>query len=109
MSPATRRGLPWPSFQRSWNNAAGASALTYSGAGTLTLLGSNTYSGPTYVNSGVLALSSSGTNNIASSSTINVLPGATLNVSGLNGGTGGTLVLADNQNLVGAPTRSPAG
>ena len=59
------------------NNGSNASALTMSGSGTLTLSGTNTYTGATYVNAGILSISSN--TNLGA-----VATGATLN---LNGGT----------------------
>ena len=57
--------------------------LQKSGAGTLILTGSNTYSGATTVSNGTLALGPAGS--IANSGTIAILPGATLDVSAENG------------------------
>jgi autotransporter-associated beta strand protein len=62
-------------------------ALTKAGAGTLTLTGSNTYTGNTAISAGTLALSGSSTNNISGSATIDVASNAFLDVTGLNGGT----------------------
>jgi len=56
--------------------------LTKLGSGTLTLLGVNTYTGPTVVSSGTLALS--GNASIATSPSITVAGGAMFNVSGLS-------------------------
>ncbi len=74
--------------------------FTMGGLGTVTLAGTNTYSGPTVVNSGTLILSSASSNNIANSPTISVLGGGTLDVTGLAGGAG--LTLSANQNINGA-------
>ncbi len=68
-----------------------------SATSSLTLGGSNSYTGPTTVSAGTLTLSASSTNNIASSARINVASGATLSVS-LNNS---TLVLGTNQILSG--------
>jgi autotransporter-associated beta strand protein len=58
--------------------------LTLNGAGTLTLTGNNTYTGPTTISAGILALSGSGS--IASTRNINIGNGAIFDVSGLSGG-----------------------
>lgn len=65
-------------------NNSSATALTKSGTGTVTLNGSNTYSGNTTINAGTLALGASAS--IANSPVINVQAGATLNVSAVTGG-----------------------
>ena len=56
-------------------------------AGTLTLSGTNTYSGPTQVIGGTLALSNASGNNIAATGSIRIAGGATLNVTGLQNST----------------------
>ena len=56
--------------------------LTKLGSGSLTLLGSNTYTGPTLVGAGTLALSGSAA--IGNSSSITVAGGATFDVSALS-------------------------
>lgn len=58
--------------------------LTKIGGGVEMLTGNNTYSGPTLINGGALALSGAGS--IATSSSIQVNPGAALDVSGVTGG-----------------------
>ena len=70
--------------------------LLVTGAGTLTLSGTNTYTGYTSVTGGTLALSSA-SNNIAASTSIGVGTGATLDVSGINGG----CLLGTGQTLTG--------
>jgi autotransporter-associated beta strand protein len=65
-------------------NNGGTLALTKIGGGVETLTSANTYTGPTIVNSGTLAISGSGS--IATSSQIQVNSGGTLDVSALNGG-----------------------
>lgn len=89
-----------PIIDASSSNGSGATAITKSGAGKWVLSNAaNTYSGPTTVNAGTLALTSALTsNNIASSTSINVVSGATLDATGL---TGGTLALASVQTLTG--------
>jgi len=57
----------------------GSGSLTKTGAGTLTLLGADVYTGDTLVNAGTLALSSSGS--FADTTNIVVAGGATLDVS----------------------------
>lgn len=64
------------------NNGGGASSLTYSGTGTLTLSKANTYTGTTTVNSGTLALGIAAALNSASSLVV-------------NGGTFGEVTFAD--------------
>ena len=60
---------------------SGTGSLTKNGAGTLTLSGANTYSGPTGVNAGTLALTG-GNNRLPSASTVYVASGATLDLGG---------------------------
>ena len=55
-------------------SGSGSSGLTKAGAGTLTLSGTNTYSGPTNIDVGTLVVSSSGS--INTTSAINVAAGA---------------------------------
>jgi autotransporter-associated beta strand protein len=62
--------------------------LTKLGAGTLTLSGANTFTGPTLINTGTLALSASGS--IANSSNIGVAAGAVFDVSSVSGYTLGS-------------------
>ncbi|WP_438479950.1 beta strand repeat-containing protein [Oleiharenicola lentus] len=73
------------------NGSTGTLALTKSGAGTLTLTGTNTYTGATTVNAGTLVVSGS----IASSSLTTVASGGRLSGSGSVGAltvsAGGTL------------------
>jgi autotransporter-associated beta strand protein len=78
--------------------------LVKNGTGTLTLAGTNTYTGATIIHSGVLVLNSNAS--IANSSTINILAGASLNVSAYSNNwlvsTGQTL--AGNGAVVGGVT-----
>ena len=74
----------------------GTNGLAKLGTGTLTLTATNTYTGPTTVSNGVLALTD--TTLITNSSAFDILAGATLDVSGR---TDQTLLLATNQTLKG--------
>ena len=65
-------------------NGTAASTLVKAGSATLTLAGTNTYTGNTTITSGTLALT--GTGSIASSPVISVKSGATLDVGGVTGG-----------------------
>ena len=71
-------------FGGSINDGSAQVALTKIGGGILTLTGANTYSGPTTVNGGTLAVSESGS--IASSALVSVNNGATLDMSEVIGG-----------------------
>ena len=57
------------------DNGTGVLALDIHGTGTQTLTGVNTYSGPTTIDSGTLALSGNG---LATATTMSISPGATL-------------------------------
>ena len=85
--------------------------LTVTGGGTVTLANTNTYTGPTVINSGTLALStysytnSAGTSipqtgSIADSSSVTVNSGATFDVSALASG----YTLGSRQSLIGSGT-----
>ena len=52
------------------SNGTASNGITLSGSGTLTLNGSNTYSGTTTIQAGTLKLTTTGNNNIANSPTI---------------------------------------
>ncbi len=71
--------------------------LVKTGAGTLNIDGSNTFTGATLINAGTVALITAGTNNIANSSQIVVADGATLDLTGVVGG----FSLASGQTLSG--------
>ncbi|WFB34969.1 autotransporter-associated beta strand repeat-containing protein [Kiritimatiellota bacterium B12222] len=71
--------------------------LVKTGAGTLNIEGTNTFTGATLINEGTLALITAGSNNIANSSSIVVAGGATLDLSGVVGG----FSLASGQTLGG--------
>ncbi|MFM7243616.1 MAG: beta strand repeat-containing protein, partial [Planctomycetaceae bacterium] len=75
---------------------SGGGSLVKAGAGRLVLEAANTFTGPTTVSEGTLALGSAGS--IGSSSRITVNPGATLDASAVTGG----LVLQSTQVLAGA-------
>ncbi len=62
----------------------GATKLNYSGTGTLTLNGSNTFTGATSINSGTLALGASGT--LSGTPSVSLASGATFNVSAIAAG-----------------------
>ena len=106
---------------------SGSGSVSKSGAGTLTLTGSNSYSGGTTINAGVLsvaALVDSGSCNIGTTGTI-TLGGGTLQFTGASGSTSrpvvftstgtidtatsGTLTLATNVSGVGGLTKSGSG
>lgn len=72
--------------------ASGTGGLAKEGAGTLTLAGSNTYTGATSVNAGTLALDHP-TDTLSGSTAVAVASGATLDV-GANTDTVGSLALA---------------
>jgi autotransporter-associated beta strand protein len=75
---------------------SGAGALTKAGNGTLTLQNTNTYSGGTFVNQGILAMGATG----VVSGPIMVAAGATFDASGVTGG----FLLQANQAIGGVGT-----
>jgi autotransporter-associated beta strand protein len=95
------------------NLVSGVGGLTQAGAGTLTLSSVNTYTGPTSVTAGALALASGGS--IANSTNLNLANGAVLDVSAhtagftlLNGQTlGGTGSVNGNFTVAGGATLAP--
>jgi len=78
------------------NNAGGASAITSTGAGTLELSGSNTYSGGTFIDSGILRADNSaalggGAVTVASGASLMIWAPSAMSISNniaLNGATG---------------------
>jgi autotransporter-associated beta strand protein len=75
------------------NPIAGTGGLTNQGGGFLIFSGTNTYTGPTTINTGTLALK--GGASISSSTSVIVSGGGTFDVSGLNS----TFILAASQTL----------
>ena len=78
-------------------SVTGSGGLTKAGVGRLMLSANNTYTGPTLISAGALALSGNYANNIVSSSTITIANGATLDATGLRAG---TLALSSGQTFV---------
>lgn len=74
----------------------GATALNYSGTGTLTLNGNNTFTGATTINSGTLALGAGGS--MTSSASVEVAAGATFDVAAIAAG----FTLGDGKTISGA-------
>jgi autotransporter-associated beta strand protein len=87
-------------------NGAGVLALTKIGGGRQTLTGNNTYTGPTAVNGGTLALTGAGS--IASSAQITI-NGGTLDVSELSAGFSYGSVIDINNGTLAIRNTSPAG
>ena len=81
------------------NPITGSTRVTQRGTGKTILSGSSSYTGPTDVTGGTLALAAA-TNNIASSGTIDVAAACFLDVTSVTGG----FVLASGQTLSGAGT-----
>ena len=90
------------------NASSPGGGLTKAGTGTLTLSGSNTFTGTTNVSAGTLTLATATTNNLPASAKLLVGSGATLNVAGVTGTGGFALasgqVLAGNGTVTGATT-----
>ncbi|HSU53827.1 MAG TPA: chondroitinase-B domain-containing protein [Candidatus Dormibacteraeota bacterium] len=81
------------------NIITGAGGLTKTGAGTLTLRGINTFSGPTVISAGILGLA--GVGSLNSSSVLTIGSGAVLDVTGRSDS---KLTLANGQVLSGDGT-----
>lgn len=86
------------------NALSGVGGLTKNGAGTLTLSGSNSYSGTTAVSAGSLIIGATGS--VGSSGVLDVASGAILNVSAVSGGftVGSSQTLRGNGTVVGDTT-----
>ena len=82
-------------FAGSVSTGGGVLSLIKTGAGTITLSGTNTYTGPTLINGGTLALSGAGL--MSGTPVITIASGATFDVSGLTT----TLSLSAGQTLAG--------
>jgi fibronectin-binding autotransporter adhesin len=65
------------------NKPDGASTLIKEGAGTVSLSGNNTFTGPTVITAGTLAISGAGS--VAASSSITVASGATMDITTIDG------------------------
>lgn len=87
-------------FIRNLAATSTASTLIKTGAGTLELDGVNTYTGPTFINAGTLALGASGT--IANTPKISIAGGAKLDVLQVAGGL--ALSSSASQTLTGSGT-----
>jgi fibronectin-binding autotransporter adhesin len=81
------------------NSPVNQTSLTKAGTGLWTLSGTNTYTGPTLINSGTLAIAGGGA--ISNSATISVGSGAWLDVSGEPGA---AMTVVTNQTLAGSGT-----
>jgi len=81
------------------NGGAATLGLTWAGAGTLTLTATNTYSGPTLVSNGILALSGGAV--LTNTAVISLATGATLDVTAT---ASGTLSIGSGQTLAGYGT-----
>ena len=82
-------------FAGSLSSGGGVLSLIKTGAGTITLSGTNTYTGPTLINGGTLAMNGGGL--VSATPVIAIASGATFDVSGL----ATTLSLGAGQTLAG--------
>jgi fibronectin-binding autotransporter adhesin len=85
-------------------NTAGSLALTKTGSGTLTLSGTNTYTGATLISAGTLKLDATGTINDTSEVSLGTFGNLDITLKGLSGYTVGTL--KGSGNVTGALTVS---
>ncbi len=76
-------------------------SLVKAGTGTLTLSGTNTYTGPTSINAGTLRVNG---NQTAATGLVSVASGATLGGSGI---LGGAVTVADGGHIAPATARGP--
>lgn len=98
------------------NPITGQTRVTQQGPGRTILTGSSSYSGPTTITAGTLAMSAA-TNNIASSKTIDVAAAGVLDVTGVTGGfalaaaqtLAGTGAVAGGMTTLATSTVAPAG
>ncbi len=92
---------------------SGSGSFTKTGAGSLTLAGTSSFTGPTRVEAGVLALGTGGS--LAAASSLELVAGGTLNIAGRSqtfsavSGTAGTIALGAGTLTVNASTASEFG
>ncbi len=88
---------------------AGSGLLVKQGAGTLRLNGTNTYTGPTFINGGTLALGANGS--ISATPAMVIASGASLDASAAGGlalnSAGSGQILEGNGTVIGAVTLNP--
>ncbi len=86
------------------NVISGSGGVTNAGTGTVTFNATETYTGPTTISAGTLALGASGA--LSASSSVNIAAGATFDVSGL--GASATYTLGGSASLTASGTASAA-